>query len=56
MFEFTQKVVNRGGFRFEAEAVDGKFIYKTTNADELKALKEAWYSDVTPKAKSKKDS
>lgn len=53
MFEFTQKVVNRWGFRFEANEVDGKFIYKTTNADELKALKEAGFSDATPKAKKK---
>lgn len=52
MFEFTTKVVNRGGFRFEAEEVDGKFVYKTTDKEEIAALKDAGFKE----AKKKKDS
>lgn len=56
MFEFTTKVVNRGWFRFEAEDVKGSFIYKTTNPDEIRALKDAGFKDITPKTKKKSDS
>ena len=56
MFTFTTKVLNRWGFRFEADEVDGKFVYKTTDKDEIKALEDAGFKEATTKAKKKKDS
>ena len=39
MFELPTKVLNRGGFQFRAELVNGKFVYETADKDEITVLK-----------------
>lgn len=49
MFEFPREVVNRDGFKFIAVEKEWKFIYKTTDLEEIKVLINNWFKDLTPK-------
>lgn len=53
MFEFNNEVVNRDGYRFVAKQVNNKFIYNTTDKEEIEVLKKYGFTEIKKTTKKK---
>ena len=43
MFEFNKPIVQRDGYVFQAEEIDWKYIYKTSDKIEIEILIKSWF-------------
>ena len=56
MFEFPREVVHRDGYKFISELKDGKFIYKTSDKNEIDVLQKNGFKNLVVKQTKKKES